>query len=113
MEIDHKDEMLQEKDRAISRLEGRTKTYEHEIDSVRSDWRRIAFWSFGLVFLLTTFLMVYVILDIANPTTGLFRSAGINPVVYLITIPIVGLCLYGAHLIAKKRGEKKRAKNSD
>lgn len=113
MEIDHKDEMLHEKDRAISRLEGRTKTYEHEIDSVRSDWRRIAFWAFGLVFLLTTFLMVYVVLDISNPDMGLFRATGANPVVYLITIPIVWLCLYGAHRIAKKKGEKKRANNPD
>ena len=105
-EIAHKQEMIAEKDKAISRLEDRSHIMENEISTVRSNWKEIAYVTSGLSVLFGLFLMVYVFLDLRNPNLGLFRGATAAPIVYVAVFAIVGTFLY-IFCTVVKRNEKK------
>lgn len=111
IEIAHKEEMLAEKDKAISRLEDRSHMMENEISTVRGNWKEIAYGVSGLSVLFGLFLMVYVFLDMRNPNLGLFRGDTAAPIVYVAAFSIVGTCLFIGHTMVKRRMERK--KNAD
>lgn len=102
-EIAHKEEMLAEKDKAISRLEDRSHIMENEISTVRSNWKEIAYVTSGLSVLFGLFLMVYVFLDLRNPNLGLFRGTTAAPIVYVAVFAIAGTFLY---IVCKAKRKK-------
>lgn len=111
-ELAHKEEMLAEKDKAISRLEDRSHIMENEISTVRGNWKVIAYWASGLSVLFGLFLMVYVFLDMRNPNLGLFRGATAAPIVYVAAFTIIGTCLYIIRT-AVKRNAKRRKRDAN
>lgn len=111
-EIAHKEEMLAEKDKAISRLEDRSHIMENEISTVRGNWKGIAYWASGLSVLFGLFLMVYVFLDMRNPNLGLFRGTTAAPIVYVAAFTIIGTCLYIIRT-AVKRNAKRRKRDAN
>lgn len=111
-EIAHKEEMLAEKDKAISRLEDRSHIMENEISTVRSNWKEIAYVTSGLSVLFGLFLMVYVFLDLRNPNLGLFRGTTAAPIVYVAAFTIIGTCLYIIRT-AVKRNAKRRKRDAN
>lgn len=102
-EIAHKQEMIAEKDKAISRLEDRSHIMENEISTVRSNWKEIAYVTSGLSVLFGLFLMVYVFLDLRNPNLGLFRGTTAAPIVYVAVFAIAGTFLY---IVCKAKRKK-------
>lgn len=112
MELRYKEELLAEKDKAISRLEERSRMMEHEISAVRSSWKGVTYGATGLSVLFGLFLMIYVFLDMRNPNIGLFRGTTAAPIVYVAAFSIVGTCLYIGHTMVKRKIERKR-KNAD
>lgn len=105
-EIAHKEEMLAEKDKAISRLEDRSHMMENEISTVRGNWKEIAYGVSWLSVLFGLFLMVYVFMDMRNPNLGLFRGTTAAPVVYVAVFAIVGTFLHIVCTIVKRNGKK-------
>ena len=110
-EISHKEELISEKDNAISRLEERSRMMERELFAVRSSWRRITYGAAGLATLFGACLMIYVFLDMKNPNLGLFRGTRSSPVVYAAAFAIAGVCLFVCRKMVKKRMEQKKNAN--
>lgn len=110
-EISHKEEMLAEKDNAISRLEERSHMMDKEISAVRDNWKRVTYGATGLAMMFGLFLMIYVSLDMRNPNLGLIQEGHTSPIVYVAAILIVGAFLSIGHTIRLQRMEKK--KNAD
>lgn len=110
-ELAHKQEMIAEKDKAISRLEDRSHIMENEISTVRSNWKEIAYVTSGLSVLFGLFLMVYVFLDLRNPNLGLFRGTTAAPIVYVAVFAIIGTFLYVCTVV--KRNEKRRKRDAN
>lgn len=111
-EIAHKQEMIAEKDKAISRLEDRSHIMENEISTVRSNWKEIAYVTSGLSVLFGLFLMVYVFLDLRNPNLGLFRGTTAAPIVYVAAFAIIGTFLYIVCTVVKLN-EKRRKRDAN
>lgn len=111
-EIAHKQEMIAEKDKAISRLEDRSHIMENEISTVRSNWKEIAYVTSGLSVLFGLFLMVYVFLDLRNPNLGLFRGTTAAPIVYVAAFAIIGTSLYIVCTVVKQN-EKRRKRDAN
>ena len=111
-EIAHKQEMIAEKDKAISRLEDRSHIMENEISTVRSNWKEIAYVTSGLSVLFGLFLMVYVFLDLRNPNLGLFRGTTAAPIVYVAVFAIIGTFLHIVCTVVK-RNEKRRKRDAN
>lgn len=111
-EIAHKQEMIAEKDKAISRLEDRSHIMENEISTVRSNWKEIAYVTSGLSVLFGLFLMVYVFLDLRNPNQGLFRGTTAAPIVYVAAFAIIGTSLYIVCTVVKQN-EKRRKRDAN
>lgn len=107
-ELAHKEEMLAEKDKAISRLEDRSHIMENEISTVRGNWKGIAYLASGLSVLFGLFLMVYVFLDMRNPNLGLFRGTTAAPIVYVAAFTIIGTCLYIIRTAAKRNAKRRK-----
>lgn len=107
-EISHKEEMLTEKDNAISRLEERSHMMDKEISAVRDNWKRVTYGATGLAVLFAVFLMIYVFMDMRNPSLGLFQSGHTAPIVYVAAFSIVGAVLFVGHTMVKRRIERKR-----
>ena len=93
-EIAHKDEIITEKDK--------------EISAVRENWKRVTYGATGLAVLFGVFLMIYVSLDMRNPSLGLFQSGHTAPIVYVAAFSIVGAVLFVGHTMVKRRIERKR-----
>lgn len=110
-EISHKEELISEKDNAISRLEERSRMMERELFAVRSSWRRITYGAAGLATLFGACLMIYVFLDMKNPNLGLFRGTRSSPIVYAAAFAIAGVCLFVCRKMVKKRMEQKKNAN--
>lgn len=110
-ELAHKEELIAEKDKAISRLEERSHMMQHEISAFRRSWMGVTYGAIGLAILFGLFLMVYVFLDMRNPNVGLFRGTTAAPIVYVAAFSIVGTCLFIGHTMVKRRMERK--KNAD
>lgn len=110
-EIAHRDELITEKDKAISRLEERSHMMDKEISAVRGNWKIITCGSVGLAMMFGLFLMIYVSLDMRNPNLGLIQEGHTSPIVYVAVILIVGAFLSIGHAIRLQRMEKK--KNAD
>ena len=110
-ELAHKQEMIAEKDKAISRLEDRSHIMENEISTVRSNWKEIAYVTSGLSVLFGLFLMVYVFLDLRNPNLGLFRGTTAAPIVYVAAFAIIGTFLYIVCVV--KQNEKRRKRDAN
>lgn len=110
-EISHKEELISEKDNAISRLEERSRMMERELFAVRSSWRRITYGAAGLATLFGACLMIYVFLDMKNPNLGLFRGTRSSPVVYAAAFAIAGVCLLVCRKIVKRKMEQKKNAN--
>lgn len=110
-EILHKEELISEKDNAISRLEERSHMMDKEISAVRGNWKIITCGSVGLAMMFGLFLMIYVSLDMRNPNLGLIQEGHTSPIVYVAAILIVGAFLPIGHAIRLQRMEKK--KNAD
>lgn len=107
-EISHKEEMLAEKDNAISRLEERSHMMDKEISAVRDNWKHVTYGAAGLAVLFGVFLMIYVFMDMRNPNLGLFQSGHTAPIVYAAAFSIVGAVLFVGHTMVKRRIERKR-----
>lgn len=107
-EISHREELLSEKDNAISRLEERSHMMEKEISAVRNNWKRVTYGATGLAVLFGVFLMIYVFLDMRNPSLGLFQPGHTAPIVYVAAFSIVGAVLFVGHTMVKRRIERKR-----
>lgn len=110
-ELAHKEELIAEKDKAVSRLEERSHMMEKEISEVRNNWRGVTYGATGLAILFGLFLMVYVFLDMRNPNLGLFQSSHTAPIVYVAAFSIIGTVLFIGHTMVKRRTERK--KNAD
>lgn len=113
-ELAHKEEMIAEKGKAISRLEDRSHIMENEISTVRSNWKEIAYVTSGLSVLFGLLLMVYVTLDASNPNLGLIRGTTTAPIVYVAAFSIIGMCLYIVRTVARRnaKGRKRDANNA-
>lgn len=107
-EIAHRDEIITEKDKAISRLEERSHMMDKEISAVRENWKRVTYGATGLAVLFCVCLMIYVFLDMRNPSLGLFQSGHTAPIVYAAAFSIVGAVLFVGHTMVKRRIERKR-----
>lgn len=107
-EIAHRDELITEKDNAISRLEERSHMLENEISTVRENWKGVTYGATGLAIMFGLFLVIYVFLDMRNPNLGLFQAGHAAPIVYVAAFSIVGLSLFVGHTIVKRRMEKKK-----
>lgn len=110
-ELAHQEEMVVEKDKAISRLVDRSHIMENEISAVRWNWKIITYGAVGLAMMFGLFLMIYVSLDMRNPNLGLIQEGHTSPIVYVAAILIVGAFLSIGHAIRLQRMEKK--KNAD
>lgn len=110
-EILHKEELISEKDNAISRLEERSHMMENEISAVRGNWKIITYGAVGIAMMFGMFLMIYVFLDMRNPNLGLIQDGHTSPIVYVAAILIVGAFLSIGHAIRLQRMEEK--KNAD
>ena len=107
-EIAHKEEMIAEKDKAISRLEDRSHIMENEISTVRSNWKEIAYVTSGLSLLFGLFLMVYITLDARNPNIGLIRGATAAPIVYVAAFSIIGMCFYIVQTVVRRNAKRRK-----
>lgn len=110
-EILHKEELISEKNNAISRLEERSHMMDKEISAVRYNWKHVTYGAAGLAMMFGLFLMIYVSLDMRNPNLGLIQEGHTSPIVYVAAILIVGAFLSIGHAIRLQRMEKK--KNAD
>lgn len=110
-EIAHKAELIAEKDKAISRLEERSRMMEKEISAVRNSWKGVTYGATGLAVLFGVFLMIYVFLDMRNPNLGLFRGGTAAPIVYIAAFAIAGSSLCIGHKMVKRRMERKKNAN--
>lgn len=110
-EIAHRDELISEKDKAISRLEERSHMMEKEISAVRGSWKGVTYGATGLAIMFGLFLMIYVFLDMRNPNLGLFQAGHTSPIVYVAAFSIVGVSLFVGRTMVKRRMERK--KNAD
>lgn len=107
-EIAHKEEMIAEKDKAISRLEDRSHIMENEISTVRSNWKEIAYVTSGLSLLFGLFLMVYITLDARNPNIGLIRGTTAAPIVYVAAFSIIGMCFYIVRTVVRRNAKRRK-----
>lgn len=107
-ELAHKEEMIAEKGKAISRLEDRSHIMENEISTVRSNWKEIAYATSGLSVLFGFLLMVYVTLDARNPNLGLIRGATAAPIVYVAAFSIIGIGLYIARTVVRRNAKRRK-----
>ena len=107
-EIAHKEEMIAEKDKAISRLEDRSHIMENEISTVRSNWKEIAYVTSGLSLLFGLFLMVYITLDARNPNIGLIRGTTAAPIVYVAAFSIIGMCFYIVQTVVRRNAKRRK-----
>lgn len=107
-EIAHKEEMLAEKDKAISRLEDRSHIMENEISTVRSNWKEIAYVTSGLSLLFGLFLMVYITLDARNPNIGLIRGTTAAPIVYVAAFSVIGMCFYIVQTVVRRNAKRRK-----
>ena len=107
-EIAHKQEMIAEKDKAISRLEDRSHIMENEISTVRSNWKEIAYVTSGLSVLFGLFLMVYLTLDAMNPNIGLIRGTTAAPIVYVAAFSIIGMCFYIVQTVVRRNAKRRK-----
>jgi len=87
-ELQHKDELIAEKDKAIERLldrsrlmesgiesrENRLTEKEHELHTVQDGSKPLVYGLLGLCVMLAAVLLVYIILDVKNPYQGLIRT---------------------------------------
>lgn len=107
-EISHKEELISEKDNAISRLEERSHMMDKEISAVRHNWKHVTYGAAGLAVLFGIFLMVYVFLDMQNPNLGLFQSGHASPIVYVAAFSIIGTCLYIVRTVIKRNAKRSK-----
>lgn len=107
-EISHKEELISEKDNAISRLEDRSHMMDKEISAVRDNWKHVTCGAAGLAVLFGIFLMIYVFLDMRNPNLGLFQSGHAAPIVYVAAFSIIGTCLYIVHTVIKRNAKRRK-----
>jgi transcriptional regulator with XRE-family HTH domain len=107
-EISHKEELISEKDNAISRLEERSHMMDEEISAVRYNWKHVTYGAAGLAVLFGIFLMVYVFLDMQNPNLGLFQSGHASPIVYVAAFFIIGTCLYIVRTVIKRNAKRSK-----
>ena len=120
LELAHKDEMLEEKNHAISRLLDRSRIQEEgvalrntqivqkdeiiaqkdaDIKAVRKADRPLIFGLCGLCILLTIVWAVYIVLDARNPERGLIRADGkISAVIWLGAVCVVVLLVVLLHI---------------
>lgn len=106
-EISHKEELISEKDNAISRLEERSHMMDKEISAVRDNWKHVTYGAAGLAVLFGIFLMVYVFLDMQNPNLGLFQSGHAAPIVYVAAFSIIETCLYIVRTVTKRNAKRR------
>lgn len=123
LELEHKDEMLQEKDNAISRLLDRSRIQEAGISardtrirkqgealsqkdsalaSAQRENKPLIYGQCALNILLAAVLMVYMILDARNPGIGLIRSEKISAVILFGAAGIAAVFMLTAFLIFHK-----------
>lgn len=135
LEIDHKDEMLQEKDAAISRLLDRSRIQEagisardtrirkqsdalSEKDSALASAQRedkpLIYGQCALNILLAAVLIIYMVLDARNTEMGLIRSEKISAVILFGAAGIAAVFMLTAFLIfhrllsgGERNGKKK------
>lgn len=113
LELAHKEELLEEKDHAISRLLDRSRIQEEgvalrntqivqkdkiiaqkdaDIKAVRKADRPLIFGLCGLCILFTIVWAIYVVLDARNPEQGLIRAGGeISAIIWLGAVCVVVL----------------------
>lgn len=123
LELDHKDEMLQEKDAAISRLFDRSRIQEagisardtrirkqsdalSEKDSALASAQRedkpLIYGQCALNILLAVVLIIYMVLDARNTEMGLIRSEKISAVILFGAAGIAAVFMLTAFLIFHK-----------
>lgn len=130
LELAHKEELLEEKDRAIDRLLDRSRMHEEgiatrdaqiakkdniiaqkddDIKAVRKADRPLIYGLCGLCILLTLVWAVYVVLDARNPEQGLIRSGGqISVFVWLGAACVVVLLALILHVTVSRWYNKAR-----
>lgn len=103
-ELQHKDELIAEKDRAIDRLmersrlmesgiesrENRLTEKEHELHTVQDGSKPLVYGLLGLCVMLAAVLLVYIILDAKNPYQGLIRT-GEGSVSIIVWVGVSGV----------------------
>lgn len=107
-EISHREELISEKDNAISRLEERSHMMDKEISAVRDNWKSVTYGAAGLAVLFCVLLMIYVFLDMRNPNLGLFQSGHAAPIVYVAVFSIIGTCSYIVHTVIKRNAKRRK-----
>lgn len=127
LELDHQAELIVEKDKAIDRLQERSRLMESgitardgqirkqeedlrrkdkDITAARKTDRPLLYGMCGLCVLLATILLVYIVLDAQNPTQGLIRSNGMSAVIWVGASCILVILILTVHFVVSRWYQK-------
>lgn len=117
LELAHKEELLEEKEKAITRLLDRSRMQEDdlrrrdaEIRAVRSACKPLMYGLCGLCILLTVVWGTYVVLDAKQLDVGLIRSNTVSPLIWIGAAAVVVLLVMLLHFTVSRWYRKEKEK---
>lgn len=123
LELQHRDELLTEKDNAIGRLldrsrlmesgiefrETRLTEKENQLKSAQDGNMPVIYGLLGLCVMLATVLLFYIVLDAKNPYQGLIRTGNVSIVIWLgVSGAIVALIAITHIVVSRLYSRRKR-----
>lgn len=113
--LDHKSELLGERQQAVDLLRERSAMMEREIQSLnaqiaetRRTWKPLLYGLCGLCILLTVVWGVYVVLDAQQPDIGLIRSGAVSPLIWIGAAGVVIMLIMLLHFTVSRLYRKIR-----
>lgn len=113
--LDHKSELLGERQQAVDLLRERSAMMEREIQTLnaqiaetRRTWKPLLYGLCGLCILLTVVWGVYVVLDAQQPEIGLIRSGAVSPIVWIGAAGVVIMLIMLLHFTVSRLYRKIR-----
>lgn len=113
--LDHKAELLGERQQAVDLLREHSAMMEREIQSLnaqivetRRTWKPLLYGLCGLCILLTIVWGVYVVLDARKPDIGLIRSGEVSPLIWIGASAVVVLPVMLLHITISRLYRKIR-----
>lgn len=123
LELQHRDELLTEKDKAIGRLlersrlmesgiesrETRLTEKENQLKSAQDGNMPVIYGLLGLCVMLATVLLFYIVLDAKNPYQGLIRNGNVSIVIWVgVSGAIVALIAITQIVVSRLYSRRKR-----
>ena len=133
-ELEHKTELLAEKEATVGRLLDRSRILENgilvrdeqiqrqeedirrkdaEIKAVRNSYKPLVYGLCGLCILLTIVWGIYVVLDARQPDVGLVRTGAISPLVWIGAAAVVVLLVMLLHFTVSRWYRKSKEGTKD